>query len=142
MCILILTSSVLPHKMFVCPMVLTTTCLSINTYTFLNECLSSCIYKYNTRLCSLLQMNFSDNAIFMWTFCRMDVSYFFGICNLAQIVSSVSNPESSSFEIIPSIRTWDILMTLFLYRALHLSQITSSSCISLLISFETYFCNG
>ena len=33
-------------------------------------------------------------------------------------------------------------MTFFLYRALHFSQITSSSCISLLISFDTYFCNG
>ena len=38
--------------------------------------------------------------------------------------------------------TWDILMTLFLYRPLHLSQITLSYCISLMISFETYFCNG
>ena len=59
---------------------------------------------------------------------------------------STTNSESSSSEILPSIReapfcTSDILMTLFLYRALHLSQIIWSSCISLLISFETYFCN-
>ena len=145
--VLILTNSVLPYK---------------------NVCLSN----GSLRACSSINMPFSMNdwvLAFIGTihdsfpFCRWTLQtthylcehivewackyIFFGLCNKLFSLCQQQTQILSSSEIIPLIReapvcTRDKLMTLFLYRALHLSQITSSSCISQLISFETYFCNG
>ena len=142
MCILIL-SSVLPNKNVCLSNGSHKMCLSINKYAFLNEWLRPCIYRYNTQFfpCrwSLRTTQYLCEHTVKWT-CK---DIFFGLCDLAQIVFFVSttNSESSSSEIIPLIPeapfcTWDLLMTLFLYRAQYLSQTTSSSCTSLLISFE------
>ena len=128
-------------------MVLKTTCLSVKKYASERVLAFIGTIHIFSPLCrwTLQTTQYLCEHIVEWT-CK---DIFFGLYNLAQIVFSVSttNSESSSSEIIPSIReapfcTWDILMTLFLYRALHLSQITLSYCISLMISFETYFCNG